>query len=522
MRRPSLVWALGLAAVAAVVAVIVALQQRGVWRVAYYFDEMWRVDLIHSSNTYQESLLGTAPLPYGWIYGFKILNPFNIGPPGMRAAELILFVGGLVILFLTLIEVTKEGQKRPAIGAVVVALATCATLPLLQIFVHQSRYFNNYLFEVTYSFCLLYACVMLDRSRRAFPALLVLIVLCPLFSLSSLFLLPGVIIRTALWVWSSDERRTRVFALGIALGAAGAVLLGAYLGLYRAVTDANPQLEGFWASEELGAPRGGPLMLARTLSSIRIGVFSAAGIEFDGVGGVLVTSLLIVSAAIGAWTLYRRWPWLMVIIGTGWVTLVMAGVVTSSPVTPIRVTLGYYALVFAVIVFGFFEMVRALAAWVAQRVSMPRLQHVAVAAVGVLTLVALWPELRPPVGQVFARGFGRDLDVVANSPSDDNLVLVYHFMSIFYAHDRLANEVDDPSRFTLIPEFRGDDSMYENPDRYVRRHLPRGGIVWCVVPFALGTEVFYEACQFDRDDLVKVDELHGVNAQITGYRVPAS
>jgi hypothetical protein len=230
--------------------------------------------------------------------------------------------------------------------------------------------------------------------------------------------------------------------------------------------------------------------------------------------------VLILSAAIGAWTLFRRWPWLLVIIVTGWVSVLMAGVATGAPVTPVRVMLGFYALVFVVIVFGFFEGARRVGAWIAGRASIPQMQQVAVGALAVLTIVALWP----PAGEtkyVFARGMDRDLDVVANSPSDDNLVLVYHDMAGFYAHERLANQVEDASRFTLVREMQGDRTLYDDPDTYIRRYLPRGGVVWCVITWYIGPKNFGRACEFERDDLTPIEQVSTFNALIMSYRVPS-
>ena len=84
----------------------------------------------------------------------------------------------------------------------VAAVTVCAALPLLSALGLQ-RTFVPYFLEVAFAVGLLLCCSLLDSSRRAWPALLVLVVATPLFTISPLFLLPGVAVHLLWWAHRS-------------------------------------------------------------------------------------------------------------------------------------------------------------------------------------------------------------------------------------------------------------------------------------------------------------------------------
>jgi hypothetical protein len=481
---------------------------------------MWRVDLIHSSDIFARSLTGTAPLPYGWIYGFKLGGV--VLPDGyawMRGAAVGLFVVGILAFFVFLVRIVASGRPHRTrtflIGA---AMATCLALPLLPAFRDLARYFNNYLFEVSITAALVLACALLGTSRLAVVAYVAVLVLVPLFSISTLYLLPGAVLCGAWWAWHSADRRRNVWIVAAATASSALVAGAVFLGLYQPVTDSNPGLTDFWAAEQLGAPGGGVLTLGRTTSMLRDGLFFNEVSTGAGVAGVLVALVAAGGFVVGTVTICRRWPWYGVLIVSGCVGVLAAGVIVDAPVTPVRVNLGVYCLVYLAIVFGCF---RALA-YVTERVASNRSRSglVAFGVIVIGALVWLWPAAEPAPA-VFARGLAADLGVIARSPTDDNLVLSYHFMSHFYTHDALVNDRPEGKSFTVLREVAGSDWLYDDISTIAERELPDGGMLWCVIPYALGPDESARACQVPpRFELL--EEHDGAAARIIAYRVTAS
>ena len=150
-----------------------------------------------------------------------------------------------------------------------------------------------------------------------------------------------------------------------------------------------------------------------------------------------------------------------------------------------------------------------------------------------------------------------DLDPVAASTAPRNVVLAYHTMAHFYAHDRLVNDTPGGAgRFTvityaLVPMLWlafigaawfvthtplpwhgwlamvlatgvvGDDALYRPVDATIDRYdLRSGDMVWCVIPYDLGPDRSLQACRFAPTTAVdRVVDERGTGTWIQGWRV---
>lgn len=515
-------WSLaGLGVVVVATALLAGFQLRnGFLHVEPFFDEMWRIDMIHSSDVLARATNGGAtPVPWGWIYLYKGLTPFIGGsPPAFRLASVALFACGMASLVVLLRR--WAAPRTPSVNgmrlATAIAVATALTLPLLPAFAGLEQYFNNYLFEVAYAITLIMCCVEVPYRRWSFPAFLVGLVLAPLFVISSLVLLPVLFASVVSWAWRRDDRRARLAWLG---GAAAGTLVVAgvvFLTLYRPITDASIELHGFWRRELLSTAGGDVFRVARSLEWLRDGVLSSAFPSPSGPADVLLIATLIGAFVVGAATITRRWAWYPALLVSGWVATLVGGAVLDAPVTPARVALGYWFLVYVTIVLGGW---RALA-WALERTRVATKYSLGVFAVATASvLVFLWPSavLWPPA---FAQGLLDDLDVVAHSDTRDNLVLSYHFMSQFYPHDRLVNDGPPGRNFVVIGERLHDETLYERVDDLVARYLPRGGTLWCVIPYAIGPRDSARACALNNTRAERFFGRRGKQAFIAGYRIP--
>ena len=342
-------------------AVVFALVQAGTdaLRVEPYFDEMWRVDLVRSTGLFDHVLPGVTPIPAGWVFMLRGLQPLiGTDTEGYRIASILLYAPAVAAVFFLLRELGRP--RRVTHGSTVLASVTAAaaalSLTVFPVVTNLSRYFNQYLFEVAYTAALVTCCVLIGRRTWAFVAFLVGAAAAPLFVISPLAMLPALFAAAVWWAATADaERRARrLLATGAAAVTSGVIALVVYAGFYAQLS--NRGLEAFWHDELLSNADGDVLLVGRSLELLRNGVLG----NLFGTGGgpwALGTIVVVGSFVVGTVTACRRWPWFGVLLVSGWLSTIAAGLVADGPVTPVRVTLGFYWVVYVAIALGFFRAI---------------------------------------------------------------------------------------------------------------------------------------------------------------------
>jgi len=95
-RRAQIAYVGGTGLVALVVLLVIA---RRSLPVDFYFDEMWRYDMVRDASPRARSLLHDTPIPPGWLYGMHyLLAPFPASRSLARAAALVPSALGLALL----------------------------------------------------------------------------------------------------------------------------------------------------------------------------------------------------------------------------------------------------------------------------------------------------------------------------------------------------------------------------------------------------------------------------------------
>jgi hypothetical protein len=514
-------WIVGVALVAA--AAVIAVVQIGgrALRVEPYFDEMWRIDLIRSAHPYDHPFMGVTPVAPGWVYLFRVLAPVLTDDAGsFRVASILVWSTAIGSLFVLLRELGRP--RRPSRGASLVTGATAAaaalSLTVLPFVTSFTSYFNQYLFEVAYGAALVACCALVGRRRWAFATFLLLAAGAPVFVLSPLALLPGTFAAVLWWAWRDDvaRRGPRLVAVVSSGAVAGLAAIVVYTTLYARLADQG--LANAWRLEALRGAEGDPLLVGRTLDLLRDGVLGSA-LAPGGAWWVIGAVVLVAAFVTGTVTACRRWPWFGVLLVSGWASTLLAGAATDGPVTPVRVTLGFWFLVYVTIAFGFFRGVAFLvAALHAPVVAQLAVLGVVLAAV----VVASWPPAPVTTGNTFAQGLLHDLDVVVDSPTRDNLVLTYHYMANPYTHDRLVNRRPRDRAYVVVGQSGPNDERLFEPahvDALLRRSLPDGGTLWCVIPYASGPVDGGRACPTP-PELRQIVRSPGHMANVVGYEVP--
>jgi hypothetical protein len=478
-------------------------------RLDYFFDEMWRIDFIRSGNWLARARLQNAFVPPGWIIVLRPFRPIFDSPFGWRFVGigcLALFLGFLVSAFGAVDGPTRSTRKRRV--AFFTAAGAMAVLPLLPAFSDLTSYFNDYFFQAAYMAFLVFLCIHLDDHRWCFPTTCVALALAPAFVIGGLFALPAIVAWLVLWAWRQDERqllRHTILALG---SVAAMALVGGtvYLTLYRPTLSAD--IKDFWKADRLDGAGGFLPLMTRTFDLFVDGVLRLAFPSLQNSGRLVAGVALLIALGIGTWLVARRFPWLAALPYVGWLGVFTASIVQGWPATPVRVNLPFVAFAYAFAAYGLFHVVAQLT-----KRSAP------VVLLAVVALVAFWvPRTDADPNLVFARGLRDDLQVIRQDPSNDDLVLAYHFMSHWYVHDALVNDGRPGQHVTIVRDIINDPTLTANAASIAQPTFDGGGTVWCVLPYVLGPQGSDEACHLDGPGIVRVADYHGIQARIIGFR----
>jgi MFS family permease len=509
-----------LAVVSAAVAVAAVHQKlQGQWDIPYFFDEMWRADMIRSSDHVERMLSHNTPAAIGWILGmWAVTAPLPSNPAVYRVAALAFVPAAAAISSLLLLRVASRQPtdaigRRPAPAIPALAAGLAPALVVLVPAMWRYYYLNNYPFEVAYVAGLAWLAVSLDRHRWAFAALCVGIAGLPLFTVGGLLVAPGFLACGAWWVWRlppGARRRRRLSDLGLGAGATAAFGAVVYLRLWRPITTGQG-IDDYWVSQEatVGGGRSMGDLVAKLAQQVQAELLGERLMAAPSWGRTLATLVLVVSFAVGAVGLGRRWPWLVAIPASAYALAFIGAFAAHWPITLERVNLSFYWLLYLCVAFGLLRLIT----WPFRRHPSAALPAVAIVA------VLLLPAPFDPSPTAFARWMTDDLSVVAQSQAPHNLVLAYHPMSHFYAHDRLVTTPSGgPARFSVVRERFGDRSLYQPVDGFVSRAgLRTGDVVWCVIPYDLGPDASLEACRLTDTAAERTVDHRGAGTWIQGF-----
>lgn len=504
-RRLAIVVATG-----AYLAGALVLLTRGSLAGEFFFDEAWRADLVRSSSLFERYDDNIAPIPLAWLTLMRAATTVvPDGFRGLRLASLALATPGLVAMVGIVHEAFRErwGEGRAWAYGV---LAT--TVVLLAPGVHQiAAYLNDYLFQAGWT--ALFVLVWMRFSRRdtvaGGRALLAGVVLLPLGTISGAFVLPAVLVDLVRRTRSGATTAVRSGQVVASFAVSAAVTAALAVWLYLPRLDDS--LASFWATTSLrqaGWSALGELpdrVWATTL--VRETHVLGGGIRFSTVAALIVVALAVVGfVAIG-----RTWSMYPIAAATAALVTAAVSVVADWPITPERVNLPLWWMAWLAVGVG-------LVAAVDAALRRPALVVAVVAVIAVL-LLPVTPESRT---EPLAVGLYGDLAVVRGSPAIENVVLAFHPMSHFYAHDALVNEDTDDRRFTVVADLDDEPDLLGDPMGAARRAgWTPGAVIWCVVPYEVG-EDSARACRLETAGLVPDVDHHGVRARITSWSASPS
>lgn len=488
--------------------------RRGAWSLPYFYDEEWRVDFIRSADVRAEMLTHDTPAGYGWVLlmkGVTALLPAS--PVWWRAASAACLVAGLLVIGV-IVSRALARTPRPNTLPAATGLCVAAGLALLQPVRLYLVYFQNYGFEVLYVALTLLALMEAHRSRRALVALCALIAFSPAFVVGGLLVMPGVF---ACAVWSmrrGDQLRRQLLALSSA-GAVAVVTAGLfYEWIWRAVSH-KPSISEYWVAKgsSLGGSRSLTDLLGVLVHQFRNGAVGTPALRHGGLVLQLATVVLVISVVVGAVTICRHWPPLVIVPVSAQVLAVVNSAATHWPVTFERVNLCFQVLCLAIAALGFFTLLH----WVLKHLRVPSW---GLAPVLGLAAFGFYFHHFSPNPHTFGRGLYVDLTYVGQSSASRNLVIQYHHLAHFYDHDLLINTAHPGHRFDIVSQTVGDPSLTRSIDPVLQRaRLRTGDEVWCVIPFDVGAPAYFQDCSFHDPRLHQVLDLHGRGARIKAFLV---
>jgi hypothetical protein len=473
----------------------------------YYFDEMWRADLVRTPDFVQRYLTNNAPAPPAWFFVLRLVGiAVPNGPRALRVQNAVLDVLMFLLLALLIDRVLIRSGRRPVTR--LVAPVSAALVVLFPAYANLAQYLNDYMFQAACTIGVTVLWRMGDQWRHGRIALLVSVLLLPLVTLSGLFLLPVIgadLLRQDLARGRRSDLGRRLAGTICAFAGSAGITLALYEWLYRPVVD--HEIRRYWAGATLSESSLGSVLQTSWTRLMQASISDAVNVFPNGYNGPIAGALLVGLAVTGFIVLGRLWVWFPIAFVSAWAMAAVASL-AGWPMTPERVNLPvlwmFHTAVVVAVVYGVARLLR----------------HPAVVlGLGAVLLWGFWPAPPAHGAEPFARGLTSDLDLVAASPDSRNIVVSYHPMSHWYADDRLVSAYRGPDTFTVVREPWHDSApLYDHPDDVVRAAGWRPGTaVWCVIPYEVGPEEGSRACRLGLPGLTKQVLTRRQRAYIVGW-----
>lgn len=501
-RRSQLAYVAGTAFVALVVLTVIA---RRSLAIDFYFDEMWRYDMVRDASPRARALLHDTPIPPGWLYAMHyLLAPLPASRSVARVVALVPSALGLALLADVLRMVAQRSGAVRHHARLIAALSVWAACCIPAI-AAVNVYFNNYGAELLGGALLIWAAARVQL-RGARPALLLTVAaVLPLFTQGALLMVPALVV---LWRRGhlSISPRTAVVT-GAAMATTASL---SWLFFYRPLTSGN--LVNYWSGERFGAGGLGSFIAHSSRQ------FTSAFVPSrDQSVGALAIIATVVALAVGVVLIARGcWSFLAFVL-CGQLGAIAASVVVAWPATPVRVNLAFLAPIATLIPFGALMLV-----WRALRGHVRNTLVVSVVLVSVTIAAAplIWPTsitVNGTASTTFARGLTDDLRVVANLSGSRVVVVSYHPMTHWYVDDVFRHDPPHQMDVTVLRETL-DGLVYTDVDRLVGAALLPGTDVWCVVPYEVGPDATERACDLHLPMLTEFYRERMGRALVVGFR----
>jgi hypothetical protein len=507
----------------------------------YYHYEHVRMDVIRTANPLERMIdPGTTPLPIGWILAMRA--GITAAPDSATFARLVSFSSFVVwigAVYLVLDEIALRRRPRSAASSSAsrpaawwVPVLACACLSLSHVVARQYDYINNYLYEGAYLAIAVLLALRAERSRRAFGGLVAMLAVSPLMLTGGMLAVPalGWSALRAVRMRPPDDRGRGLRALTAGAVVGGVLMVVVYATLWADGHSEPVPLNVQWKEEIAFSAGEVPGLLARTARQVQDGVlgwssFGDGWLPFEDPGWWIAFSAPIVlgGAVVGLTALTRRWPPYLVIIVSAQVLAIIASMAVDFPMTAVRTNLPWLGLLYAAIAYGLARAAELAGRWIADRLGASQsgaAPAVVAVAACLLAGVLFWHGPRPESPDWFARGFGDDLEPIAQSPAAHNLVVNYVGMTQWYTHDRLVNDGPPGRDYEILFSLESDrDFEYGPLDGLVSDELQPGDALWCVIPYGLSTEFTERACQVDLDQVEPIHQSEGRWTEVRGYLV---
>jgi len=501
-RRSQITYVTGTALVALLFLMVIA---RRSLAIDFYFDEMWRYDMVRDASPRARALLHDTPIPPGWLYAMHyLLAPLPASRSLARAATLIPAAVGLAFLADSLRMIAQRSGVLRGHARLIAALSVWAACCIPAI-AAVSVYFNNYGVELLGGALLIWAAARVQLRGARPTALLTVAVVLPLFTQGALLMTPAIIL-----LWRRGHlpisRRTAAVALAALVATVGVV----WVFFYRPLTSGN--LVNYWSDERFGV--GGAWSFITHFASQFNSAFAASR---DQSVGALAVAATVVALTVGAVVVARGcWSFLAFVVA-GQLGAIVASVVVAWPSTPVRVNLAFIAPIATLIPFGALMLVwRALHDRAGNRFVAP----IASLALTAAMVPLMWPTSiigNATASTTFARGLTEDLRVVANLSGSRVIVVGYHPMTHWYVDDVFRHDPPHPMDVTVLRE-TVDGLLYTHLDQLVGDVLLPGTEVWCVVPYEVGPDATARACDLKLPTLTEFYRERMGRALIIGLR----
>lgn len=476
----------------------------------FWFDEMWRLDILRRSDWRAAYAAEATPLPPLWFLTLRLLlSPIHLGPVAVRTLAGILVLLAPVSLA-TFTALTFRENRIVGVAAVAAGCAASALVMGGRFTAEIFSYVNSYAFESGMIIGTIALAVAADRRRPLPWSLRIALVLLPTATIGGLLLVPGLglaLLHRALF--AAEDRPAALKVLAATVGASVVSMIATYFFMYRAPLGRDSTAEYFTGDRFTGR-------LADVPSAIHALAITPleANLRAGAAPWVLILTL------IGLLVVARRQPVAVAALLPALPLCLLASWLTGFPATANRVNMPLVLFVVLLFAIGAIATSEMALSW------LPRRSGMLVGAGGVALLAAWWwtPQIDEPPYRGL-RGLRQDMIPIANTPYEKNIVVSYHWMTKWTAHDLLLNgEVNPRATFRFVSEVRDlsveyialEQPIYTDLSRAVATAIrePEDAAVWCIIPYDIGPEATEKSCHLDDMRRQRVLVKHGERAEI--------
>lgn len=349
----------------------------GVLSYEYFFDEAWRIDIIHANNSFERYLTNNAPIPPLWILLMKLTCKSCVNFKIVRlisafySALFHALFGTLVYIYFSANKLKRKLEISPSIFDGIHSIDFDRNIFILGVssvfFISSisgnvgeigvSGYVNDYLFQSMIVSLFIILWLLSDIYKLNIFYFNLIFLLIPLSSIAGLFLLPSaavwLFLRSAAEQKSAFNRLIKSMPLPII-----ALVISLCITKFAYMPVIDGGLHSYWKSDFINLNDNQLKTVVKIIESIGSGVNVDIrwGTSHINNNSFIYGLLLFICFVSGIGGFYRLWKWLPIAIISSYFLIIIFSVFGLWPATMSRVNFPLLWIFYFFSFIGFFDL----------------------------------------------------------------------------------------------------------------------------------------------------------------------